>query len=121
MAASLIQQVQVMSIAPIEGHASLIVSSRFSGGSALKVANPPQQVRISHTGAGKVVRLDHEAFLKAPNRANYVEVMLQDGLYLEGVIGTQQTLSKGGWMLIDVEVQHRGDDVDPLCLGPQSS
>jgi hypothetical protein len=96
-----------------EGLASVGVLALYQGQPPNQLTTLELNVRVLHVGP-KCFRLEFDHYLHGPKKANAVQVVLPDGLVLQGPIVDGSNEPAGGWLLIDVAQ-------DELPLEPPAS
>ncbi|TPG85993.1 hypothetical protein EAH72_34725 [Pseudomonas caspiana] len=87
-----------------QGPAHVTVSARHFGSDPVDTLNEAVSINLSGTGTPKVTRLEFPKSLIGPERANYVRVLLPNGLALGGsILQGERGADGSGWLTFSVE------------------
>lgn len=86
-----------------EGLATVGVLALYRGQPANKLTTYELNVRICKVDP-KHVRVEFDRYLQGPKEANALQLVLPDGLLLQGPIIDGSNPPGGGWLLITVEL-----------------
>ena len=85
-----------------EGLATVGVLALYEGQAPNRLTTLELNVRVINLGP-KLVRLEFDHYLQGPKEANALQVVLPDGVLLQGPILDGRNEPAGGWLLIEVE------------------
>ncbi|MQU22168.1 hypothetical protein GHO35_13565 [Pseudomonas helleri] len=87
-----------------QGPAHVTVSARYFGSDPVDTLNEAVTINLAGSGTPKVARLEFAKSLIGPERANYVRVVLPNGLAMAGsIIQGERGADGSGWLTFGVE------------------
>ncbi len=87
-----------------QGPAHVTISARWFGTEPVDVLNEAVTINLAGSGTPNVTRLEFSTALIGPERANYVRVVLPNGLALGGsIIQGDRRADGSGWLTFSVE------------------
>lgn len=82
----------------------VILSARYFGEDPVDTLNEAVTIHLTGSGVPKVARLEFSHYLIGPERANYVRVVLPNGLTIAGsIIQGEPGIDGGGWLTFSIE------------------
>ncbi|POA44731.1 hypothetical protein C1893_25275 [Pseudomonas sp. MPR-ANC1] len=99
-----------------EGLATIAVLALYQGQPPHKLTRYELHVRVLDVDAQRF-RVEFDLYLHGPKQANALQVILPDGLVLQGPIVDGRNEPGGGWLLINVEPHELPPEPPPNLKG----
>lgn len=98
-----------MSSTALSGLAAIRFSCKYSGEPSIQTALIRSVVSIDKCAIAQIARLSLLSGLQVPKGSNYLEILLDNGIYLEGCIGMVERQDKGNVILFSIEYHENLD------------
>lgn len=98
-----------MSFTALSGPAAIRFCCQYSGQPRSQTALIRSLVSIDKCAIAQIARLSLLSDFQVPHGSNYLEILLDNGIYLEGSIGMVQPQDRGNVILFSIEYHENLD------------